>query len=126
MAIVISDTNEGPVVNVAAWFGTTVMVLGVCSRIWSKYSVVQRWAVDDALIIFTMVRAPLRVTDLRVCSLFRRKVLGCTMTATITMTTVNGLGEPQSSLSSNQIIELQKVLCLAFSVIFHCALKVDV
>jgi hypothetical protein len=61
MAIVVSATNEGPVVNVAAWFGTTVMVLGVCSRIWSKYSVLQRWTVDDTLIIVTMVSALLEV-----------------------------------------------------------------
>jgi hypothetical protein len=39
------------------------------------------------------------------------------MTATITMTVANGLGEPQSSLNNHQIIELQKVLCSAFFVI---------
>jgi hypothetical protein len=61
MAIVISASNEGPTVNVAAWFGTTVMVLGVCSRIWSKYSVIQKWTVDDALIIVAMVSALLKV-----------------------------------------------------------------
>lgn len=51
------------------------------------------------------------------------------MTATITMTVTNGLGEPQSSLSNHQIIELQKVLCSAFFVIsddglVHCGLIV--
>jgi len=55
MAIVISDINEGPVVNIASWFGTTVMVLGVCTRIWSKYTAARKWAVDDALTIVTMV-----------------------------------------------------------------------
>jgi len=59
MAIVVSDVNEGPVVNIAAWFSTTVMVLGVCTRIWSKYSALQRWSVDDALTIITMVRVPI-------------------------------------------------------------------
>jgi len=55
MAIIVSDINEGPVVNIAAWFGTTVMILGVCTRIWSKYSVLRKWTIDDALIIATMV-----------------------------------------------------------------------
>jgi hypothetical protein len=55
MAIIVSDTNEGPVVNIAAWFGTTVMILGVGSRLWSKYSVLQKWTIDDTLIIVTMV-----------------------------------------------------------------------
>ena len=56
MTIIVSDINEGPVVNVAAWFGTVVMVLGVCTRLWSKYSVLRRWTVDDALVVLTMVR----------------------------------------------------------------------
>jgi hypothetical protein len=51
-------------VNVAAWFGTTVMVLGVCSRIWSKYSVIQKWTVDDTLMIVVMVSALLKVDSL--------------------------------------------------------------
>lgn len=55
MAIMVSDINEGPVANIAAWFGTTVMILGVCTRIWSKYSVLRMWTIDDALIIVTMV-----------------------------------------------------------------------
>ncbi|PMD62257.1 uncharacterized protein K444DRAFT_508450, partial [Hyaloscypha bicolor E] len=78
-----------PVANIAAWFGTTVMILGVCTRIWSKYSVLRKWTIDDALIIVTMF-------------------LGSTMTATISMTVANGLGQPQSSLSNYQIIEFQK------------------
>ncbi|KAH8772242.1 hypothetical protein F5882DRAFT_506032 [Hyaloscypha sp. PMI_1271] len=89
MAIIVSDINEGPVVNIAAWFGTTVMILGVCTRIWSKYSVLRKWTIDDALIIATMF-------------------LGSTMTATISMTVTNGLGQLQSSLSNHQIIEFQK------------------
>ena len=64
MAIVVSASNEGPTVNVAAWFGTTVMVLGVCSRIWSKYSVIQKWTGDDTLIIVAMVSALLKVDGL--------------------------------------------------------------
>jgi hypothetical protein len=58
MAIIVSDINEGPVVNIAAWFGTTVMILGVCTRIWSKYSVLRKWTIDDALTIATMVSVP--------------------------------------------------------------------
>jgi hypothetical protein len=56
MSVVVSSINEGPVVNIAAWFGTTVMILGVCSRLWSKYSVLRKWTIDDGLIIATMVR----------------------------------------------------------------------
>jgi len=63
MSIIVSDVNEGPVVNIAAWFGTTVMVLGVCSRIWSKYIVLRKWAIDDAVIIATMVSVLLREVD---------------------------------------------------------------
>jgi hypothetical protein len=66
MAIIVSDTNEGPVVNIAAWFGTTVMILGVCSRIWSKYSVLNRLAIDDVLIIVTMVSILLEVDGLAI------------------------------------------------------------
>lgn len=64
MAIIVSDINEGPVVNIAAWFGTTVMALGVCTRIWSKYSVVRRWTTDDTLIIITMVSGLLEIDGL--------------------------------------------------------------
>ncbi len=54
--VVISDQNEGPVVNIAAWLGMTIMVLCVCTRIFSKYSVIRRIALDDVLIISAMVR----------------------------------------------------------------------
>jgi hypothetical protein len=64
MAIIVSDVNEGPVVNIAAWFGTIVMVLGVCTRIWSKYSVIKKFTIDDALIIATMVSILLEVYGL--------------------------------------------------------------
>lgn len=55
MTVIISKSNEGPVVNMAAWFGTIVMVLGVCTRLWSKYSILRKWTIDDILIIITMV-----------------------------------------------------------------------
>lgn len=61
MAIIVSDTNEGPVVNIAAWFGTIVMVLGVGTRIWSKYHVVKKFTIDDALIFVSMVSVLLEV-----------------------------------------------------------------
>ena len=54
---VISETNEGPVVNIAAWLGMTVMILGVLTRIGSKFSIVRQWTVDDTLIFVTMVRS---------------------------------------------------------------------
>jgi hypothetical protein len=77
MAIVISDINEGPAVNVAAWFGTIVMVLGVCSRLWSKYSVLRKWTIDDALIIVTMVSVPLDIDELaRIMLIIPMKVFG--------------------------------------------------
>jgi hypothetical protein len=61
MAVIVSGTNEGPVVNVAAWFGMIVMILGVCSRLWSKYSVLGKWTIDDTLIIVTMVSVVLEI-----------------------------------------------------------------
>ena len=54
----VSDTNEGPVVNIAAWLGMTVMIIGVFTRIGSKFSIVRRWTVDDTIIFVTMVRSP--------------------------------------------------------------------
>jgi hypothetical protein len=56
MAVIISDNNEGPVANIAAWFALTVMILSVFTRLGSKYSVVRKWTADDTLITVTMVR----------------------------------------------------------------------
>ena len=64
MAIVVSNVNEGPAVNVAAWFGTTVMVFGVSTRLWSKYSVLRKWTIDDVLIVVTMVSVLVEVDGL--------------------------------------------------------------
>lgn len=53
--VLITAENEGPVVNIAAWLGMTIMILAVCTRLFSKYSVVCRLTVDDALMLATMV-----------------------------------------------------------------------
>ena len=57
MTVTISDDNQGPVVNIAAWFGMTTMILSVFTRIGSKYSVIRKWTMDDTLITTTMVRS---------------------------------------------------------------------
>lgn len=59
--IVISSQNEGPVVNIAAWIGMTIMILCVCTRIVSKYSVIRRLSTDDALIGASVVSASLQI-----------------------------------------------------------------
>lgn len=56
--VVVSDNNEGPVVNIAAWLGMTVMIIGVFTRIGSKFSIVRKWTVDDTIIFVTMVCFP--------------------------------------------------------------------
>ena len=53
--VIISDENQGPIVNLAAWIGMTFMVLCVFTRVFSKYSIVRKPALDDALILTTMV-----------------------------------------------------------------------
>ena len=54
--VTISGDNEGPIVNLAAWLGMTLMILCVCTRIFSKWSVVRKWTVDDSVITATMVK----------------------------------------------------------------------
>jgi hypothetical protein len=56
MTVIISDDNKGPVVNIAAWLGMTMIILSVFTRIGSKYSVIRKWTMDDTLIATTMVR----------------------------------------------------------------------
>lgn len=62
--VVISDRNEGPIVNIAAWIGMTIMILCVCTRLISKYSVVRRVTLDDVLIGATMVSSPTYIHDI--------------------------------------------------------------
>lgn len=59
--IVISSQNEGPVVNIAAWIGMTIMILCVCTRLVSKYSVIRRLSTDDALIGASVVSVSLQI-----------------------------------------------------------------
>jgi hypothetical protein len=54
--VTISNDDEGPIVNLAAWLGMTLMILCVCTRLFSKWSVVRKWTVDDSVITATMVR----------------------------------------------------------------------
>ncbi|TVY25042.1 hypothetical protein LHYA1_G006459 [Lachnellula hyalina] len=87
--ISVSDTNEGPVVNIAAWLGMTVMIIGVFTRIGSKFSIVRRWTVDDTIIFVTMVFA-------------------IAHTVTLSMIVSNGLGQPQENLTEEMITNFQK------------------
>ncbi|TVY50431.1 hypothetical protein LCER1_G006418 [Lachnellula cervina] len=87
--VVVSDNNEGPVVNIAAWLGMTVMIIGVFTRIGSKFSIVRKWTVDDTIIFVTMLFA-----------------IGHTIT--LSMMVSNGLGQPQEKLNEEMIREFQK------------------
>ncbi|KAL2062998.1 hypothetical protein VTL71DRAFT_6070 [Oculimacula yallundae] len=87
--VIISENNQGPIVNIAAWIGMTFMVLCVLTRVISKYSIVLRPTIDDALILATMIFAVLHT------------IMLSTMVA-------NGLGSPQSTLSDNKIGEIEK------------------
>ncbi|KAK0117718.1 hypothetical protein ONS95_012046 [Cadophora gregata] len=87
--VIISDDNQGPIVNIAAWIGMTIMVLCVLTRVISKYTIVRRATVDDGLILATMVFATLH-------------------TVMLSSMVANGLGTPQSTVSNNEIIEIEK------------------
>ena len=108
MPVIVSSTNEGPVVNIAAWFGITVMVLGVGARIFSKYSVIKKWTIDDIAIVIPTVS--LNRLPHRSSADIHGKVLASAMTATISQMVANGLGQPQQSLSDRQLSDFQKVL----------------
>lgn len=60
--IIISEDNQGPIVNIAAWIGMTIMVLCVLTRVISKYTIIRRATVDDGLILTTMVEPPIFLT----------------------------------------------------------------
>ncbi|TVY37710.1 hypothetical protein LSUB1_G002187, partial [Lachnellula subtilissima] len=85
----VSDSNEGPVVNIAAWLGMTVMIIGVFTRIGSKFSIVRKWTVDDTIIFVTMF-------------------LAIAHTVTLSMMVSNGLGQPQGNLTEGMIRDFQK------------------
>ena len=55
MAVSVSDVNEGPIVNIAAWFGMVFMISAVLTRVGSKYIVVRKGSMDDFFIVLTMV-----------------------------------------------------------------------
>ncbi|TVY53303.1 hypothetical protein LSUE1_G009708, partial [Lachnellula suecica] len=86
---VISDDNEGPVVNIAAWIGMTVMIFCVFTRIGSKFKIVRQWTVDDSLIFSTMIFA--------ICH-----------TVTLSVMVSNGLGQPRGNLTKNMIANFEK------------------
>ncbi|KAL5315569.1 hypothetical protein ACEPPN_016437 [Leptodophora sp. 'Broadleaf-Isolate-01'] len=87
--VIISDENRGPIVNIAAWIGMTIMVLCVLTRVISKYAIVRRATVDDGLILATMVFASLH-------------------TVMLSSMVSNGLGTPQSKLSDKDIVNVEK------------------
>ncbi|KAH6678530.1 hypothetical protein B0J14DRAFT_325359 [Halenospora varia] len=103
--VVVSSSNQGPVVNIAAWFGISVVVICVITRISSKLAILRRWTTDDTLILATMMFA-------------------IAHTITLTNMVACGLGQPQDSLTLDMIEKFQKtcyasdllyipVLCLA-------------
>jgi hypothetical protein len=61
--VLISDQNEGPIVNIPAWLGMTIMIFCVFTRIVSKWSVIRIWTVDDTVIMFTTVILPISVKN---------------------------------------------------------------
>lgn len=65
--VIITDDNRGPVVNLAAWIAMTFMILCVLTRVISKYSIVRRPTVDDALIVATMVTLSSRQNHSQAC-----------------------------------------------------------
>ncbi|CZT43051.1 related to integral membrane protein [Rhynchosporium secalis] len=87
--IIISEENQGPIVNIAAWIGMNFMVLCVLTRVISKYTIFLRPTIDDALILATMMFA----------------VLHTIMLSTLVE---NGLGTPQSTVSDNNMVDIEK------------------
>ncbi|PMD48470.1 hypothetical protein L207DRAFT_476847 [Hyaloscypha variabilis F] len=87
--VTVSNENEGPVVNIAAWLGMTLTVLFVFIRIGSKWIVLRKWNADDTMIIVTMVLAIIHTIE-------------------ISLMVVNGLGQPQSVLDSMQIESFER------------------
>jgi hypothetical protein len=55
MATIITESNEGPVVNIAAWIGITLVSISILTRICLKYAALRAWFADDTLIVVTMV-----------------------------------------------------------------------
>jgi hypothetical protein len=108
--VTISDTNQGPVVNLAAWFGMTVMILCVFTRIGSKYKIVRQWAVDDSSIFATMVRLPqLKPQQTEQSANLIPKIFAICHTVTLSLMVSNGLGQSQENLTRNMIRDFQKV-----------------
>ncbi|RDW56656.1 hypothetical protein BP6252_14069 [Coleophoma cylindrospora] len=87
--VIISDDNKGPIVNISAWLGMTIMALFVFTRIGSKWAILKRWTLDDLLILITLI-------------------LACIHTATLSMMVANGLGRHQQTLSDRTITHYQK------------------
>ncbi|KAM3074142.1 hypothetical protein ACMFMG_003037 [Clarireedia jacksonii] len=88
--IIISEFNEGPIVNIATWMGLTGMILGVMVRIGSKYFVLRRWSTDDVLILVTMCFGI------------------CHSIMLSEMVEKGGLGRPQDTLSTETLGNYQK------------------
>lgn len=105
--VVISDQNEGPVVNIAAWLGMTIMILCVCTRLFSKYSVIRRITLDDVLIGVTSVRnSCITLSDEFMLTL---QALAVGHTYTLSMMVANGLGRPQQALNNDMIEDFEEV-----------------
>ncbi|CAG8950589.1 hypothetical protein HYFRA_00002798 [Hymenoscyphus fraxineus] len=85
----ITVDNQGPVVNISAWFGMVVMIACVFTRVASKFSLLRRWTRDDSVIFAAMIFA-----------------IGYTVMVSLMVS--NGLGQPQEKLDSLMIERFEK------------------
>ncbi|CAG8972264.1 hypothetical protein HYALB_00001662 [Hymenoscyphus albidus] len=85
----ITTDNQGPVVNISAWFGMVVMIACVFTRVASKFSLLRRWTRDDSVIFAAMIFA-----------------IGYTVMVSLMVS--NGLGQAQEKLDSLMIERFEK------------------
>jgi hypothetical protein len=106
--VLISSQNEGPIVNISAWLGMTFTVLCVCTRLVSKYSVIRRLTIDDALIGGTMVSYSCSICPCHVTLTIQG--LAAAHTYALSMMVTNGLGRPEQTLDDGMIEDFEKVV----------------
>ena len=53
--VLVTNSDRGPQLNLAAWISVVFMCLGVLTRLGSKYIIIRRLAWDDALVTVAMV-----------------------------------------------------------------------
>jgi hypothetical protein len=55
MQVIITGSNKGPVVNIAAWIGITMIAINVFTRLGLKCFGLREWLPDDTLVVATLV-----------------------------------------------------------------------